>query len=245
MRIDVLTIFPRMFEGVFGESIIKRAQEKNAAIINVHDIREYSDDKHKRVDDYPYGGGAGMVMMVQPFHAALEAVKKTATSTPLVCLMCPRGKVLDQALVKRLAEVDHLVLIAGHYEGYDERVREFCDEEISLGDFILTGGELPAMVVTDAIIRLLPNVLGDEMSAVDESFSDYLLEYPQYTRPREYQGLSVPEVLFSGHHANVAKWRRMQALKITLKNRPDLLEKYKPTTADEKLLKEIRAELKK
>lgn len=242
MQIDVLTLFPGMFDGVIGQSIIKRAQEKNIVSINIYDIRTYSTDKHHSVDDSPYGGGAGMVMKVQPVHATLEHVIQKSTSKPLVCLMCPRGKVFDQRMAEELVTKKHLIFIAGHYEGYDERIREYCDVEISIGDFILTGGELPALVTMDAIIRLLPGVLGDDMSSVEESFSECLLEYPHYTRPREYQGIEVPEVLVSGNHAQINRWRRKEALRITLKARPDLLNKQKLTVQDEKLLNEIYKE---
>lgn len=229
-----------MFDGVIGESIVKRAQDKNIIKINIHDIRDFTTDKHRMVDDYPFGGGVGMVMKVDPVHAALEHIFSISSEKPYICLMCPRGKVFDQLLAKEISNKDHVVLIAGHYEGYDERIRSLCDQEISLGDFILTGGEIPALAVLDAVTRLLPGSLGDEMSAVEESFSEHLLEYPHYTRPREFLGQEVPEVLLSGHHGQIKRWRRKQSLLITMNLRPDLLKKHHPTDEDEKILAEIR-----
>lgn len=242
MRFDILTIFPNMFESVIGESIIKRAQEKNIIEIYIHDIRSFTTDKHHMVDDYPFGGGAGMVLKVDPVHAALQHVLSMAVEKPHVCLMCPRGKVFDQPLAKELSTKEHIVIIAGHYEGYDERIRAFCDQEISLGDFILTGGEIPALAVLDAVTRLLPGSLGDDMSSVEESFSEQLLEYPHYTRPREFLGQEVPEILLSGHHAQIKRWRRKQALLITSKLRPDLLLKHQVSKEDKKILAEIDSE---
>lgn len=242
MRFDILTIFPKMFEGVIGESIIKRAREKNIVKIDIHDIRDFSTDKHHSVDDYPFGGGAGMVLKVDPVHAALEHVLQSASEKPYVCLMCPRGKVFDQALAREISHREHVILIAGHYEGYDERIRTFCDQEISLGDFILTGGEIPALAIIDAVTRLLPGSLGDETSPIEESFSEQLLEYPQYTRPREYLGQVVPDILLSGHHAQIKRWRRKQALLLTERLRPDLLQKHQPVDDDKKILAEIRKE---
>lgn len=221
MRIDILTIFPQMFAGPFAESIIKRAREKGLVAINLVNIRDYSRDKHKSVDDYPYGGGAGMVMKPEPVFLATEAVRGKNSR---VILLSPQGEVLRQEKVRELARRPHLILICGHYEGVDERIRErLVDEEISIGDYILTGGELPAMVLVDAVVRLIPGVLGTPVSLEEESFSRDLLEYPQYTRPREFRGLQVPEILLSGNHQEVARWRREQAIRRTLEKRPDLL----------------------
>ncbi|TDA65640.1 MAG: tRNA (guanosine(37)-N1)-methyltransferase TrmD [Clostridia bacterium] len=221
MRIDILTIFPQMFTGPLTESIIKRAREKGLVDIVLVNIRDYSPDRHGSVDDYPYGGGAGMVMRPEPVFLATEAVRRENSR---VILLSPQGSLLRQEKVRELATCPHLVLICGHYEGLDERIREYLvDEEISIGDYILTGGELPAMVVVDAVVRLIPEVLGASASLEEESFSHGLLEYPQYTRPRDFRGMKVPEVLLSGNHQEVARWRREQAVRRTLARRPDLL----------------------
>ncbi len=226
MRIDVLTIFPEMFGAVLGASIIKRAVERGAVEIGVHNLREWSSDrKHLKVDDRPYGGGPGMVMRPEPFFAAVEALRaRHPGETPYVILLSPQGEPLAQPLVARLAERPWLILLCGHYEGVDERVREsLVDAEVSIGDYIVTGGELPAMVVVDAVIRLIPGVLGDAESTRDESFSDTILEYPQYTRPRAYRGLSVPDVLLSGDAQAITVWRELAAWRRTRRRRPDLV----------------------
>jgi len=228
MRIDVLTIFPSMFDAVLGESIVKRAREARKAAIEVHNIRDYTLDKHRKVDDRPYGGGSGMVMSAQPVFSCCKSVlKKTrvAKSKRSVILLSPRGRTLTQKTAARLSLKKHLVLICGHYEGVDERIAGLIDEEISIGDYVLTGGELPAMVLIDAVVRLLPGVLGNADSALQESFQDSLLEYPQYTRPAVFQGKRVPGVLLSGNHPAIAEWRHRQALAVTKKRRPDLLKK--------------------
>ncbi len=223
MRLDIITIFPAMFDGPFGESIIKRARQQGLVEINLVDLREFTTDKHRSVDDRPYGGGAGMVMTPEPLFAAVESLRHAASH---VLLLTPQGRRLDQAKVIELAAREHLILVCGHYEGVDERVRtDLIDEEISLGDYILTNGNLAAMVLADAVIRLLPGVLGSADSVVEESFSDNLLEYPQYTRPEVFRGLRVPEVLLSGNHQAIAAWRREQALRRTRERRPDLLQK--------------------
>ena len=223
MRIDILTLFPEMFAPL-KTSLIGKAQEKNLVELNVIDYREYSKEKHHKVDDYPYGGGAGMLIQVQPIYDAIKQLKDKDTK---VIYMSPKGKTLNQQIVTKLANEEHIVLLCGHYEGIDERVIELCvDEEISIGDYVLTGGEIPAMVVTDAILRYIPNVLHSSDSTIEESFSDGLLEYPQYTHPREFMGLKVPEVLLSGNHAEIEKWRKEQSLLVTKKNRPDLYKKY-------------------
>lgn len=227
MHIDVLTIFPKMFDAVLGESIIKRAREKKVIEIDVIDLRLFSKDKHKKVDDKPFGGGPGMVMNAGPFFEAINYIRKRVKDERLkarVVLMSPKGPTFDHKMAKKLSKYEHMILLCGHYEGIDERVREhLIDEEISIGDYVLTGGELPAMVVIDAVARFLPGVLGNEDSHKDESFSKGLLEYPQYTRPADYKGLKVPESLLSGDHEKIKKWRSEESLKETKKKRPDLI----------------------
>ncbi len=223
MKIDVLTLFPQMFSAL-NESILGRAQSKNLININVVNIRDFSADKHKKCDDYTFGGGAGMVMMPQPVCDAFDSLD--ITDDTLRIFMSPKGKKLDQQLVKELSEKKHLVLLCGHYEGVDQRALDLnIDMEISIGDYVLTGGELPAMVLIDAVSRHIPDVLGSSESAKDESFSDNMLEYPQYTRPQVFRGLEVPPVLLSGNHKKIDEWRGEQKKKITLQNRPDLLKK--------------------
>ncbi|HEY3319814.1 MAG TPA: tRNA (guanosine(37)-N1)-methyltransferase TrmD [Planctomycetota bacterium] len=229
MRIDVITIFPRMFEGVLGESILRIAQEKNILRPVVTNLRDYTTDKHKKVDDRPYGGGPGMVLKVEPVVRAVRAIREQEPETPgRMLLTCPRGRKFDQAFAHELAASERLILIAGHYEGYDERIVECLKPElVSIGDYVLTGGELPALVVIDAVVRLLPGVLGDDDSVKSESFSldnEGLLEYPQYTRPAAFEGKEVPDVLVSGNHAQIAEWKRKQARLRTQQERPDLLE---------------------
>ncbi|HHW08002.1 MAG TPA: tRNA (guanosine(37)-N1)-methyltransferase TrmD [Clostridia bacterium] len=228
MRIDVLTIFPEMFHSPLNTSILKRAIEKGILEVGLVNFRDYATDKHRRVDDYPFGGGSGMVMKPEPIFRAWSEVKKgvKAGVNSRTILLSPQGKLFNQELAWELSKEEHLILVCGHYEGIDERVRILlAPEEISIGDYILTGGELGALVIIDAVCRLLPGVLGDEQSAREETFAGGLLEYPQYTRPREFLGLEVPEVLLSGHHAQINQWRRMQSLIRTKQRRPDLLEK--------------------
>ena len=228
MKFDVLTLFPETFELVMNESIIGRAQQNNLIEIKAHNIRDYSANKHKKVDDYPFGGGNGMVMACQPVFDAFAAVTKDLQYKPRVIYMSPQGKVLTQELAKELSQEQHLVLLCGHYEGIDERIiEEIVDEEISIGDYVLTGGELPAMVLIDCVSRLIPGVLSSEGSFSDESHFNGLLEYPQYTRPADYEGKHVPDVLLSGHHANIEKWRHDQSIERTRIKRPDLYEKYR------------------
>ncbi len=229
MRIDIVTIFPGMFEPILNESIIKRAQSKGKVKISVHNLRDYTLDKHRKVDDRTFGGGSGMVMGPEPIFRAAEALRgkmqKLAKAKGRVILLSPQGRKLNQGIAKRLAGYKHLILICGHYEGVDERVREhLVDEEISIGDYVLTGGELPAMVLLDCVVRLIPGVLGDKNSLNFESFEGNLLEYPQYTRPANFRGMHVPDVLLSGDHTKIESWRRRQALKRTRESRPDLLE---------------------
>lgn len=237
MRIDVLTLFPEMFAPL-DTSIIGRAREGALLDVAIHDIRPFSKRKHKNTDDYPFGGGAGMLMMVQPLVDAIRAVSPAPYKGRRI-LLSPRGQVLTQQKAQELAGEEQLLLICGHYEGVDERVIDhYVDEELSIGDYVLTGGELPAMVLIDCVARLLPGVLGSEASAEDESFSDGLLEYPQYTRPRLFEGHAVPEVLLSGDHARIASWRKQQALLLTHQRRPDLLEAASLTDAEWLWLKE-------
>ena len=227
MRIDILTLFPELFQPVLATSIIGRAIAAGVVEVVVTDIRNYSQDRHRKVDDAPFGGGPGMVMMCQPVFDAVEAVRAQDPRPGLVALLSPQGQRLDQPLVERLARLERLILVTGHYEGFDERIRlALADMEISIGDFVLSGGEIPAMAVLDAVVRLLPGALGEPTSTREESFSMGLLEYPQYTRPRDFRGMQVPEVLLSGDHARIAEWRRQQALERTRRRRPDLLEKY-------------------
>ena len=243
MKIDIMTLFPEMFTGPFDTSIIKRARDTGKLSICLTNIRDFAHDRHRIVDDYPFGGGSGMVMKPEPVFEAVTHVKAGGNSDIKVILLCPQGKVFNQEFANRLAREQHLVLICGHYEGIDERVREtIVDEEISLGDFVLTGGEIPAMVIVDAVTRLIPGVLGDEESFVNDSFYDGLLEYPHYTRPREYEGLEVPEVLLSGNHEKIRLWRRKMSLKRTMERRPDLLKEEVLSPEDLKLLEQIREE---
>lgn len=294
MRVDVLTLFPEMFEGVFGSSILGKAREKGICELSTVNFRDYANNKHNTVDDTPYGGGGGMVLKPEPIFAAVEAlvrqasgrddrqvgsaapdvgaevesvreaaaaeaaetamqatdqtmdasVPSAAAARPRVILMCPQGETFTQAKAQELAKERHLIFICGHYEGYDERIREhLVTDELSIGDYVLTGGELPAMVVIDAVVRLLPGVLGNELSAVTDSFSDGLLEYPHYTRPPVFRDWKVPDVLLSGHHAEIGKWRRLQSLSRTLARRPDLLEKAELSVKEREWLNAERERL--
>lgn len=241
MKIDILTLFPNMFNGVLGDSILKKAQEKEKVSFRVVNFREYADNKHQKVDDYPYGGGAGMVLMPQPIFDAVEDLTKQTESKPKVILLCPQGERFTQRKAEQLAKEDHLIFICGHYEGYDERIREnLSTEEISIGDFVLTGGELAAMVISDSVVRLLPGVLGNEDSPVLDSHSTGLLEHPHYTRPADFRGMTVPDVLLSGNHMHIEEWREKESLRRTYNRRPDLLESYQLSPKQEKWLKEIK-----
>lgn len=235
MIFDVLTLFPEMFE-LFQHSIIGRALEKGLVQIETHNIRDYTTNKHKKVDDYPYGGGAGMVMQAEPIYNCVEQVVKCRGERPHTILMSPRGRKFTQNDAKRLSNINNIMLICGHYEGLDERIMPLIDEEVSIGDFVLTGGEIASMAMIDAISRLLPGVLSTSESFEDESFYDGLLEYPHYTRPEVFRDMRVPEILLSGHHANINDWRRYQSLKLTSERRPDLYEKIELTKKDRKLL---------
>ena len=221
MKIDILTLFPSMFDGFINESIIKRAIDSKKVEINIHNIRDYSTDPHKKVDDYGFGGGAGMVLMPQPIFDAVEDLKKENSK---IILMTPQGIKYNQKLAYSLKNEKHIILICGHYEGFDERIRSLADIEISIGDFVLTGGEIPAMAISDSIVRLLDGVIEEE-SHLNDSFNNDLLDYPVYTHPADFRGMKVPEVLLSGHHANINKWRHEEQVKRTSSRRPDLLEK--------------------
>lgn len=224
MHIDILTIFPGMFSGPFEESIVKRAVEKGLVQIFLHDIRDYASDRHRTVDDYPFGGGQGMLMKPEPLFAAVEDVQGQAPERGPVVLLTPQGRLFDQEVAVELARQERLILICGHYEGVDARVHEhLATEEISIGDYVLSGGELAAMVVVDAVVRQIPGALGSPVSTADDSFAQGLLEYPQYTRPADFRGMKVPEVLLSGNHGEIARWRRQQSLLRTAQRRPDLL----------------------
>ncbi|MBD7907153.1 tRNA (guanosine(37)-N1)-methyltransferase TrmD [Sporosarcina gallistercoris] len=242
MKISILSLFPEMFEGVLHTSILKKAQENEAVSFSVTDFRNYSENKHHKVDDYPYGGGAGMVLKPEPLFNAVEAVTEGADKPPRVILMCPQGERFTQAKAEELASEENLVFICGHYEGYDERIREhLVTDELSIGDFVLTGGEIASMAIIDSVVRLLPGVLGNNVSSVEDSFSTGLLEHPHYTRPATYKGLTVPDVLLSGNHGEIDKWRMEQSLKRTLERRPDLLEKISLTPEQEKMLKRLKS----
>ncbi len=238
MRIDVLTLFPEFFEVLKNWSIIGRALQQGIFSLNTVNIRDFSKDKHKRVDDYPFGGGPGMVMKPEPIYDAISSVK---TDKSLTIFLSPQGKVLNQELANRLSKESHLILLCGHYEGVDNRIIEnYIDMEVSIGDYVLTGGEIPAMVLIDSVVRLLPGTLSSEESYMEESHYDGLLEYPQYTRPRVFNGLPVPEILLSGDHEKIREWRKYQALKNTFLKRPDLLEKRKLSKSEMEMLERIK-----
>lgn len=220
MKIDILTLFPDMFNNIFNESIIKRAIDQKLVTINIHNFREYTNDSHNKVDDTPYGGGCGMVLMIQPIYDCLEKIKGPNSK---IILLTPSGKKYDQKTAYDLSKEEHIILICGHYEGFDERIRSLVDLEISIGDYVLTGGEIPAMILTDSIIRLLPNVI-EEKSHLEDSFNNNLLDYPTYTKPRVYKNMEVPEVLLSGDHKKIAQFRKEESIKKTKAIRPDLLE---------------------
>ncbi len=242
IRFDVLSIFPEMFQSPLNYSLLKKAQDKGLIQFSFHNIRDWAQDKHKMTDDAPYGSGCGMVMKVEPIEKALHAVRKQEMD-PLVVLMTPQGETFNQKIAAEFAEKKQIIIICGRYEGVDERIRQhLTDREISIGDYILTGGELSAMVLMDAVSRLVPGVLGNEQSVEGESFSQGLLEYPQYTRPAQYKGWGVPDVLLSGNHAEIEKWRKMESLRKTYKKRPDLLEKTPLSDEDQTKLQKIKLE---
>ena len=241
MHIDILTLFPEMLEGAFETSILKRAKDKNRFSYELTDYRDFSLNKHHKVDDYPYGGGAGMVLTPQPiFDCAEHVMKKRPDTKPRVILMCPQGERYTQRKAEELAKEEHVIIICGHYEGYDERIRQsLVTDEISIGDYVLTSGEIGALVVTDSVVRLLPDVLGNQTSAVEDSFSTGLLEHPHYTRPADYRGMKVPDVLLEGNHAKIDKWRREAALQRTYERRPDLLETADLSEEDKQFLQQL------
>lgn len=241
MRIDVLTLFPEMFAGVLGSSMLGRAQEAGILDFRLHNIRDWSKNKHRNADDYPFGGGAGMVMMAQPIWDCIDAVDPHHEALRIALL--PRGERLSVPMAKELSQKERLLLLCGHYEGVDERALTKVDCEVSIGDYVLTGGELPAMVLIDCVSRFIPGVLGCEESAEEESFSEGLLEYPQYTRPAEFNGLGVPEVLLNGHHANINRWRRDMSLKMTFERRPELLQQAQLDKKDLAFLETLKKTL--
>ncbi len=243
MRIDVLTLFPKMFESTMTESILGKAQEKNLLDLHIQNFRDYTTDKHRHVDDYPYGGGAGMLLQVQPIDDCLQTIyTETPKIKKRIILLDPAGKSFDQKMAEDFSQEEHLVFICGHYEGYDERIRSLVTDEVSLGDYVLTGGELGAMVMIDATVRLLPDALGNDLSAVGDSYSTGLLEHPQYTRPAVYKDMAVPEVLMNGNHKLIESWKLKESLRRTYKRRPDLLESLELTKEMKKMLAEIKAE---
>ena len=239
VRFDILTLFPEMIEGMLNQSILKRAIEKKIIEVNIINFRDFSTNKHSTVDDYAYGGGAGMLISVEPIHLAMKTIPNIDKAYKI--LTSPSGNVYNQNKAEKLSKLDHIVIVCGHYEGIDNRILDYIDEEISIGDYVLTGGEIPACAIIDSIARLVPGVISDE-SIVGESFTMGVLEYPQYTRPYEYDGKKVPDVLVSGHHANIKKWQRYQSLKKTYEVRPELLGNIALTNEDIKMLEEIKNE---
>jgi len=245
LRCDVLTIFPDIIRAYLNESILKRAQGKGLLDVKVYNLRDFAHDRHRKVDDYPFGGGAGMVLKPEPVFEAVDFLKRDGESRRIV-LLSPQGRVFTQSVAEGLSRIDQrIVFICGRYEGVDERVRlALVDDEISIGDYVITGGELAALVIIDAVTRLIPGALGDERSAEEESFSTRLLEYPHYTRPRDFRGMKVPEVLLSGNHKEIRLWRRREALRRTLRMRPDLLERIELSELDRRIISEIKREEK-
>ncbi len=242
MIFTVLTLFPSIFESPLGESLIKKARDRGLLEFNIVNIRAFATDIHKTCDDAPFGGGAGMVMKVEPIRDAMEHVDKDR-GRPRYVLLTPHGRRFDQELAMRFSRLSHLALVCGRYEGIDERILTLVDDEVSIGDYVLSGGEAAALVVIDAVSRLVPGVVGNDASPVDESFRDGLLEYPQYTRPREFLGMEVPQVLLSGNHEEIRRWRRKESLRRTILRRPDLMERLQPTEADSLLIRELMEEL--
>lgn len=240
MRIDIISILPDVFESVLGSSMLGIAREKGAVEFHIHDLRDWAEDRHRTTDDYPFGGGHGMVMKPEPIFRAVRSVEADSAVAPTVVLVCPQGRLLDQALVEELAVRECLIIICGRYEGFDDRVRSLADVEVSIGDYVLTGGELPAMVIADAVTRLQPGVLATVEATRDESHSSGLLEYPQYTRPATFEGHSVPDVLLSGDHARVAAWRRREAIRRTAERRPDVLARAELTDEERAFVLALR-----
>ncbi|WP_373895999.1 tRNA (guanosine(37)-N1)-methyltransferase TrmD [Virgibacillus natechei] len=241
MHIDILTLFPEMITGVLNTSMLKKARDNDKFSYNLVNFRDYSENKHQKVDDYPYGGGAGMVLTPQPLFDAVEAVTREKKTSPRIVLMSPQGEPYTQQKAEELAHVEHLVFICGHYEGYDERIRKhLATDEISIGDYVLTGGELGAMVIVDSVVRLLPDVLGNTESAPADSFSTGLLEHPHYTRPADFRGMTVPEVLLSGNHAHIDAWRMRESLKRTYERRSDLIDNRVLSETEQNIIKAIK-----
>ena len=246
MRIDILSLFPDMFDATLGQSIVGRAQDDGFVDIKVTDFRQYTTDKHRHVDDAPFGGGAGMLLQAQPIFDAMDAIEQETKDTypkGRVILMDPAGRRFDQDFAMELAQEEHLTFICGHYEGYDERIRQLVTDEASLGDYVLTGGELAAVVMVDATVRFVPGVLGNMSSPMGDSFSNGLLEYPQYTRPADFRGMKVPEVLTSGNHEKIREWRMRESLKRTLERRPDLLKNAKLSREQQIILQDLKLDL--
>lgn len=243
MEIKIFSLFPEMFDGPLGSSLLGKARSKGILQIDMINFRDYSTNKHHAVDDYPFGGGAGMVLQPEPIISALRSNLNLHDPETEIILLSPQGTVFDQEAARQLSQKKQLAFICGHYEGFDERIRSFVTREYSIGDYVLTGGELPAMVMIDAISRLIPGVIKEQESYEDDSFYHGLLEYPHYTRPQNFEGMEVPEILLSGHHENIRKWRKKQSLRRTLLRRPDLLEQYALNQEEEALLEEIKAEL--
>jgi tRNA (guanine37-N1)-methyltransferase len=242
MIFSILTLFPNIFESPLQESIVKRAVERGLISFNVVNIRDYAEDTHRTCDDAPYGGGPGMVMKIEPIHRAVEHLEKTL-GKPKYVLLTPQGRLFDEDMAIRFSRNKHLCLVCGRYEGLDERVLTLVDEEVSIGDYVLSGGEIPALVLIEAITRCIPGVLGNEQSNMDESFSHGLLEYPQYTRPEAFMDMEVPPILLSGNHEEIRKWRRREALRKTIFKRPDLMNRFQPTEEDRKFIREIMEEI--
>lgn len=242
MIFSVLTLFPGIFDSPLRESITKKAVEKGLISFNIINIRDFAEDAHKTCDDAPYGGGPGMVMKIEPIYKAMEHLEK-AVGKPRYILLTPQGRVFDEDMAIRYARNKHLCLVCGRYEGLDERVLNLVDEEVSIGDYVLSGGEIPALVLIDAITRCVPGVLGNEQSNIDESFSGGLLEYPQFTRPDTFMDMEVPDVLLSGNHEEIRKWRRKEALRKTIFKRPDLMNRFRPTEEDRKLIREVMEDI--
>ncbi len=242
MVITILTLFPKIFESPLKESIIKRAKDKGLVTFHIIDIRDFAKDPHRTCDDTPYGGGPGMVMKIEPIYMAIEYVKKNIGQARFI-LLTPQGRLLNWEICERLAKNEHLCLVCGRYEGIDERILSFVDDEISIGDYILSGGEIPALVLIDAIVRLIPGVLGNDRSVIEETFKDCLLEYPQYTRPENFLGLQVPPVLLSGNHEEIRKWRRKESIRKTILKRPDLFSRFVPNDEDKRFIREIMEEI--
>lgn len=243
MIFTVLTLFPSLFESPLNESLIKKAREKGILNFNIINIRDFALDQHKTCDDYPFGGGAGMVMKAEPIVAAMEHVEREIGGRPRFTLLTPHGRLFNQDVATGMARRNHVVLICGRYEGVDERISSFIDDEVSIGDYILSGGEMAALVVIDAVARLVPGVIGNEQSSIDESFRESLLEYPQYTRPQSFDDLEVPSVLLSGNHEEIRRWRRKESIRRTVLRRPDLMERFTANQEDRRFVREIMEEL--